>query len=256
MPPTTSPLLGELLGSAAAALAPLGGLLSRIEKLEAEFDRLDDASIGKHCRSLRYRACCGQSLDRLLPETFALTRVAAARALGMRHYPVQIIGAMQMHRGRIAEMQTGEGKTLTATLPLVLAALPGAGAHLATANDYLAARDASLMRPLYELLGLTVGVVASNSPAADRRMAYACDITYGTAKQFGFDFLRDRLAARDQHQQRGDLLGRMLGQCTAPQQEGPLQRGLAFMLVDEADSIMLDEARTPLVVSSLPHDPM
>ena len=229
--------------------------LRRIESHAAEFASVDDADLRRAYLSLRYRANCGEPLERLLHESFALTRVAGERALGMRHYDVQLIGGLEMFRGKIAEMQTGEGKTLTATLPLLLAALPGRGAHLSTANDYLAARDADLMRPLYDLLGVSVGVISSSSPASSRRTAYQCDITYGTAKQFGFDFLRDRLGSRETQEQKRDLMGRLLGHATGGASDAAMQRTLEFMLVDEADSIMLDEARTPLIVSSLPHDP-
>ena len=147
----------------------------------------------------------------MLPEAFALVREAGRRTLNMRHFDVQILGGIAMHHRSIAEMQTGEGKTLTATLPLYLAALEGKGAHLATVNDYLARRDAEWMRPIYEALGITVGVIETPMRQPERRKAYACDITYGTAKEFGFDFLRDRLLLRRIGEGQTDFLGGMLG---------------------------------------------
>ena len=172
----------------------------------------------------------------------------------MRHYPVQLLGGIAMHFGSIAVMQTGEGKTLTATLPMYLAALTGRGAHLATANDYLAARDAELMRPVYESLGLTVGVVQSDSTRPDRQLAYAADITYSTAKEIGFDFLRDRLFLRRMEQGHAGLIAGMVGDQPDDGSLKPVQREPYFMLVDEADSILIDEARTPLIVSSAPDE--
>lgn len=181
-------------------------------------------------------------------------REAAQRALAMRHYDVQLYGGIAMSERSVAEMQTGEGKTLTATLPLYLAALSGEGAHLATANDYLACRDAELMRPAFEMLGLTVGSVEASSSRGQRQQAYSCDVTYGAAREFGFDFLRDRLQRAGIAEQHDDLLGRMLG-CHESDSGGRfIQRELAFMLVDEADSVLIDEARTPLVVSAVPGD--
>ncbi|MFT7643510.1 MAG: preprotein translocase subunit SecA, partial [Pirellulaceae bacterium] len=216
-------------------------------------DRTDEELL-KESLSLRYRARSGESLDLLLPEAFGLVRQASHRTLGMRHYPAQLRGGISLHQGAIAEMQTGEGKTLTATSTLYLAALEGNGAHLATANDYLAARDAELMRPVFERLGMTIGMVDGQTPQLQRRKAYQCDITYGTAKEFGFDFLRDRLAIGRAGEGPSNLLEGMLtdkkGDCAA----GQVQRGLHFILVDEADSILIDEARTPLIVSSLPED--
>ncbi len=186
-----------------------------------------------------------------MPEAFALVREAGRRTLNMRHFDVQILGGIALHNRSIAEMQTGEGKTLTATLPLYLEALSGKGAHLATVNDYLARRDAEWMRPIYEQLGMTVGVIESQMPQPARRKAYACDVTYGTAKEFGFDFLRDRLLLRRIGEGQTDFLGGMLG---ADQGGGdqPVQRPPHFILVDEADSILIDEARTPLIISALP----
>lgn len=200
---------------------------------------------------MRYRARSGESLDRLLPEAFALVREAGRRTLGMRHFDVQLLGGAAMHHRSIVEMQTGEGKTLTATLPLYLAALEGKGAHLATVNDYLARRDAEWMGPIYQALGMSIGIIQAQQPQQERRKAYACDVTYGTANEMGFDFLRDRLLRRSMGEGQIDLFGQMLGVAGSGQDQ-PVQRGLHFMLVDEADSILIDEARTPLIISALP----
>ena len=230
------------------------GLLAKVAKLEPEMRILTDEQLRKRSLSLRYRAKSGDPREQLMPEGFALVREAGRRTLDMRHYDVQILGGAAIFDGAIAEMQTGEGKTLTATLPTYLAALAGRGAHVATVNDYLARRDAELMRSVYEALGLTVGVVETDMPAPQRQLAYACDVTYGTAKEFGFDFLKDRLLLRQQQVGGSDLLGRMLGYTTATAQDKPLQREPYYILVDEADSVLIDEARTPLVISSLPTD--
>ena len=163
----------------------------------------------------------------------------------------RLIGGIALFHGNIAEMDTGEGKTLTATLPLYLHALVGKGSHLATVNDYLAARDADWMRPIYSLLGLTVGVVETPDSQDKRRKAYACDITYGTAKEFGFDFLRDRLLLRRMGRQQTDFLGEGSNERWDASGEQPVQRGPHFALVDEADSILIDEARTPLIIGTL-----
>ena len=166
-----------------------------------------------------------------------MMRSAASRALGMRHYDVQMLGGIAIHHGCIAEMQTGEGKTLTATSPMYLASLLGRGAHLATANDYLAARDAEIMEPAYQMLGLTVGVVEASTPRPQRRKAYEADITYSTAKEFGFDFLRDRLFSQNVATGQRNLLGNLLGQVQTQANQDVVQRELSFSLVDEADSI-------------------
>ena len=224
----------------------------RINKLGADLEKLDDEALRKSSLSLRYRARSGVPLDSLLIEAFAMVREAGRRAINMRHYEVQLLGGIAMHHGSIAVMQTGEGKTLTATLPIYLAALAGKGAHLATANDYLAARDADLMRPVYETLGMSVGVVQSDTPRNQRRQAYAADVTYSTAKEFGFDFLRDRLHMRQLEEGHASLIAALVGQGGDQTELKPVQRELNFMLVDEADSILIDEARTPLIVSSTP----
>ena len=228
------------------------GVLGSINSLAASLETVDEAALRRRSLSLRYRALSGESRLALLPEAFALMREAARRTLGMRHFDVQVLGGVAMYHGSIAEMQTGEGKTLTATLPLYLAALADQGAHLATANDYLAARDAKMMRPAYELLGMTVGVVESSTPRPLRHEAYRRDITYAASREFGFDFLRDRLSRGRAEDTTRDLLGAMLGQRRPGGRNEPVQRELYFMLVDEADSILIDEARTPLIVSSLP----
>lgn len=228
------------------------GLLGRTAELEPRFGLLTQDELRRTSLSLRYRALSGEPLDKLLPEAYALMREASRRTLNMRHFDVQILGGIAMHGGAIAEMQTGEGKTLTATLPLYLGALPGRGAHLATANDYLANRDAALVRPAFELLGLSVGSIDSTTPRAGRRQAYGCDVTYAAARELGFDFLRDRLLAGREADRRGELLGRMLGHDDDRGRADPVQRDLHFCLVDEADSILIDEARTPLIVSALP----
>jgi preprotein translocase subunit SecA len=229
-------------------------LLPRIAAYEPELERLSIGEIRKRSLSLRYRARSHEPLWQLLPESFALVREASRRTIGLRHFDVQMLGGIAMHDHSIAEMQTGEGKTLTATLPLYLHALVGKGVHLATVNDYLARRDAEWMGPIYELLGLTVGVIETQMHSPARRKAYACDVTYGTAKEFGFDFLRDRLLLRRLGEGATDFLGSMLGY--APQAHGdtPVQREPHFALVDEADSVLIDDAGTPLIISALPTD--
>lgn len=214
--------------------------------------KLSDHELRKRSLSLRYRARSGEPLARLLPEAYALVREAGRRTINMRHFDVQVLGGIAMFHHSIVEMQTGEGKTLTATLPMYLHALAGRGCHLATVNDYLAKRDAEWMGPIYQALGLSVGVIQTQMPQAQRRKAYACDVTYGTAKEFGFDFLRDRLLLRRIREGQTDLLGGMLGDRDDSGGEKPVQRDAYFALVDEADSILIDEARTPLIISALP----
>ncbi len=224
--------------------------LSQINDLESTLQAEDDASLRKRSLALRYRAMAGEKLSTLLPEAYALVREAGRRALSMRHYDVQIVGGISLFEGCIAEMQTGEGKTLTATLPLYLHSLVGKGAHLATVNDYLAKRDAEWMRPIYELLGLTVGVIQTPDDQGSRRTSYAASITYGTAKEFGFDFLRDRLLLRAQNRLQTEMLGDGAGGFS-DSGDKPVMRGMHFCLVDEADSILIDEARTPLIIGSI-----
>lgn len=233
-------------------------LVAQVEYWDQTYSELPDDEITRQSRSLRYRALSDEPLEQLLTTAYGLVRQAAGRVLGMKHYPVQILGGISLHHGSVAVMQTGEGKTLTATLPLYLAALGRRGSHLITANDYLAQRDAEQMRPLFGLLGMTVGVVTSESSAAARKAAYACDVTYSTAKEVGFDFLRDRLAIRESGGGPGtaSIMGPSItgpsikGASHESTSSGQVQRGLHFALIDEADSILIDEARTPLIVSA------
>src|SRR5262245_16931299 len=244
--------LRSAIGSAVRGPIPeWSANVPRIAALEEPLMQQSDYDLKKTSLSLRYRARSGEPLDRILPEAFALVREAGRRTLNMRHFDVQILGGVALHNRSVAEMQTGEGKTLTATLPLYLAALEGKGAHLATVNDYLAQRDADWMRPIYEVLGMKVGCIQSQMSQPDRKKQYACDITYGTANEMGFDFLRDRLLKRRISEGQRDLFGAMLGKAGAGH-ETPVQGDLHFMLVDEADSILIDEARTPLIISALP----
>ncbi|GIW92543.1 MAG: protein translocase subunit SecA 2 [Pirellulaceae bacterium] len=226
-------------------------LVEQVNALEPELQKLSNYELRKRSLSLRYRAKAGEPPSRFLVEAYALVREASCRTTGLRHYDVQILGGIALFFGYIAEMDTGEGKTLTATLPLYLHALAGKGAHLATVNDYLAQRDAELLRPLYELLGLSVGLVLTGSSPEERRTAYAADITYGTAKEFGFDFLRDRLLLRRMGVTTSDFLGEGSSQRWDVSGEQPVQRGFYFGLVDEADSVLIDEARTPLIIGAI-----
>ncbi|MCB0867062.1 MAG: preprotein translocase subunit SecA [Solirubrobacterales bacterium] len=204
-----------------------------INRIEPEMKELDDSELLEEANVLRERAGNGESLDDLLPESFALTREAAWRTLGQRHYDVQLIGGMVVNDGAIAEMKTGEGKTLTSTLAIVLNALAGKSVHVVTVNDYLSKRDALWMKPIYDLLGVTVGWIQENDDPAARREKYACDVTYGTNSEFGFDYLRDNMA--------GSL-------------EQKVQRTHDFAIVDEVDNILIDEARTPLIISGAPEE--
>ena len=204
-----------------------------INDLETELKELDDAELRIRADGIRNRLSEGESLDAVLAETFALVREASQRTIGERHYDVQLLGGIALHQGRIAEMRTGEGKTLMSTLAVSLSALSGNGVHIVTVNDYLARRDADWMRPIYELLGISVGVIQSEQPHAEKQDAYRADVTYGTNHEFGFDYLRDNMAFR---------------------QEDRVQRGLAYAIVDEVDSILIDEARTPLIISGAADD--
>jgi preprotein translocase subunit SecA len=204
-----------------------------INRIEPEMKELEDQELLEEANALRERAANGESLDDLLPESFALTREAAFRALGQRHYDVQLIGGMVVHDGAIAEMKTGEGKTLTSTLAIVLNALGGKSVHVVTVNDYLSKRDALWMKPIYDMLGVTVGWIQENDDPAARREKYACDVTYGTNSEFGFDYLRDNMAAS---------------------LEQKVQRAHDFAIVDEVDNILIDEARTPLIISGAPEE--
>src|SRR4030095_14817372 len=193
----------------------------------------------------------GDSLNVLMAESFALVREAAKRTIGQRHYDVQLVGGAAIHNRAIAEMETGEGKTLVATLPAYLNALAGKGVHVVTVNDYLALRDARWMAPTTQRLGLPCGCIQTGQDDNIRRKAYACDITYGTSKEFGFDFLRDRLLLRRMGGPQSSLLGGLNATKAEDGGELPVQRGSHFCLVDEADSILIDEARTPLIIGSL-----
>jgi preprotein translocase subunit SecA len=251
-----SALFSELLGTFQGItdrwrLSCWAALVPQINAHEPELQQLSDQQLRKRSLSLRYQAKSGVPLRRLLVEGYALVREAARRTINMRHFDVQLLGGIAMFHRAIVEMQTGEGKTLTATLPLYLYGLLGKGCHLATVNDYLARRDADWMRPIYELLGLTVGVIETPMTQPQRREAYARDITYGTAKEFGFDFLRDRLLLRRIREGQVDLLGDMLGQGPTASEQ-PVRRDAYFALVDEADSILIDEARTPLIIAAPP----
>src|SRR3954464_7825693 len=215
--------------------------VARINDFEPELELESDDELRERYEGLRERHLSGESLGDLLFESFALTREAAKRTLGQRHFDVQLIGGMVLHDGSIAEMKTGEGKTLTATLPIVLNALAsrdenghpakGKGIHLVTVNDYLARRDALWMKPIYDLLGVTVGIIQSEQNDIDKQEAYSRDVVYGTNSEFGFDYLRDNLAV---------------------EKEQKVQRGWGFAIVDEVDNILIDEARTPLIISGAP----
>lgn len=203
-------------------------LVARIEALDAEMQSLSDDDLKAKTDEFKERIAGGESLDALLVEAFAVVREAAFRVLGLKPYPVQLMGGIILHQGRIAEMRTGEGKTLVATLPAYLNALAGNGVHIVTVNDYLASRDRDWMGKIFEFLGLTVGCIVYGLDNNERRENYAADITYGTNNQFGFDYLRDNMVIR---------------------KEDAVQRGLSFAIVDEVDSILIDEARTPLIIS-------
>lgn len=239
-------------GVNAVRLKQWAALIPKITALEPELMELTDQQLRKRSLSVQYQAKSGVPLSRLLVEGYALVREAGRRTVEMRHFDVQLLGGIAMFNRSIVQMQTGEGKTLSATLPMYLHALNGKGCLLATVNDYLARRDAEWMTPVYKALGLTVGVVETQMQRPQRRKSYQCDVTYGTAKEFGFDFLRDRLLLRRISEGQGDLLGGMLGQQGGQKDEKAVQRDPYFALVDEADSILIDEARTPLIISAIP----
>jgi len=213
-------------------LKRMGKLVKRINDLEEETQALDDGQLRAKTEAFRTRLNDGEALEQLLPEAFACVREAAKRALGLRHFDMQLTGGITLFEGNIAEMRTGEGKTLVATLPAYLNALSG-NVHIVTVNDYLASRDAAWMAPVYEFLGMSVGVVRSQQDQEEKRQAYQADITYGTNNEFGFDYLRDNMAFS---------------------KEDKMQRGLRFAIVDEVDSILIDEARTPLIISGPAED--
>jgi preprotein translocase subunit SecA len=203
-------------------------LLAAINEMEAGLQQLTDAELAAKTTEFKLKLEQGATLDEMLIDAFAVCREGGRRALGMRHFDVQLIGGIMLHRGKIAEMRTGEGKTLVATLPVYLNALDGKGVHVVTVNDYLAKRDAEWMGRLYKFLGLSVGIIVHGLDDQERQDSYACDITYGTNNEYGFDYLRDNMKFR-------------LGDC--------VQRGHNFAIVDEVDSILIDEARTPLIIS-------
>src|SRR5690348_16365863 len=214
-------------------LRQLSRQVARINAFEPELQQLDDAQLRGKTDAFKARIAQGESLDKLLPEAFAVVREASRRVLGLRHYDVQLIGGMVLHKGGIAEMRTGEGKTLVATLPVYLNALEGKGVHVITVNDYLAKRDSEWMGQVYTFLGLSVGVIVHGLSQDQRQRAYQSDITYGTNNEFGFDYLRDNLVYD---------VAEMV------------QRPHHFAIVDEVDSILIDEARTPLIISGPTED--
>ncbi len=227
-------------------------MAKRIVKRSEEIRNWSDQELRRHAREIRWQAKTGVSLQTLLPDAYAMVREASRRTTGLLHFPVQIMGGIAMFEGHIAEMQTGEGKTLTATLPTFLRALAGLGVHVITVNDYLAERDAQLNSEIYKLLGLSVGCILTPMETDERRAAYAKDITYGTSKEMGFDFLRDRLRMGTGH--RPDDRHHVFGGRKF-EGEQPVQRGHHFALIDEADSILIDEARTPLIIGlTMPND--
>ena len=207
-------------------LKRIGKLVNKINAFEETLAALNDEALASKTDEFKERLGQGETLNDLLPEAYACVREAGKRALSMRHFDVQMIGGIALHEGKIAEMRTGEGKTLVATLPAYLNALTGKGVHLVTVNDYLANRDAHWMEPLYRFLGMTVGVIKSGQASEQKKQAYSADIIYGTNNEFGFDYLRDNMAFAV---------------------EDKLQRELNFAIVDEVDSILIDEARTPLI---------
>ncbi|HCL15245.1 MAG TPA: preprotein translocase subunit SecA [Pseudomonas sp.] len=229
-----APLLKKFFGSKNERdVKRLGKVVVATNAFESQIASLSDEQLRAKTEEFKQRVAKGESLDALMPEAFAVVREAGKRVMGMRHFDVQLIGGMTLHEGRIAEMRTGEGKTLVATLAVYLNALAGKGVHVVTVNDYLARRDANWMRPLYEFLGLTVGIVTPFQPPEEKRAAYAADITYGTNNEFGFDYLRDNMAFSLQEKN---------------------QRELNFAVIDEVDSILIDEARTPLIISGQAED--
>ena len=207
--------------------------VAQINALESALESLSDEDLRAKTDTFKARLQQGESLDSVLPEAFAVVREASKRVMKMRHFDVQLVGGIALHQGKVAEMRTGEGKTLTATLPVYLNALTEKGVHVVTVNDYLANRDAQWMGRLYNFLGLSVGVNLPQMPRADKQAAYRADITYGTNNEFGFDYLRDNMVY--------EVADRV-------------QRGMHYAIVDEVDSILIDEARTPLIISGQAED--
>ena len=229
-----SNLLRKIFGSKNdRELKRMGKLVTQINQFEEVIAKLSNDQLSEKTQVFRLTLKEGETLEKILPEAFAVVREAGKRSLQMRHFDVQLIGGITLYEGKIAEMRTGEGKTLAATLPVYLNALEGGGVHIVTVNDYLAERDANWMRPLYEMLGLSVGVIFSGQSPEDKLKAYQADVTYGTNNEFGFDYLRDNMAFS---------------------LEDRMQRGLSFAIVDEVDSILIDEARTPLIISGAADD--
>src|SRR5947209_1058008 len=223
------PILAKIFGTKnEREIKAMRPMIAAINDLEPQIQQLSDTDLAQKTVEFKERLANGATLDDILTEAFAVGREAGRRALNMRHFDVQLIGGIVLHRGKIAEMKTGEGKTLVATLPVYLNALAGNGVHVVTVNDYLAKRDSEWMGKLYRFLGLSVGVIVHELDDEERREAYAADITYGTNNEFGFDYLRDNMKFS-------------LTDC--------VQRGHSFAIVDEVDSILIDEARTPLIIS-------
>ncbi|MEA4933716.1 MAG: preprotein translocase subunit SecA, partial [Lawsonibacter sp.] len=224
-------LINKIFGnSSKRELKSINPIANKVDALEEEYKSLTDTQLQAKTPEFKARLANGETLDNILPEAFAACREAAWRVLGMRPYRVQVVGGIVLHQGRIAEMKTGEGKTLVATLPAYLNALAGKGVHIVTVNDYLAKRDSEWMGKVYRFMGLTVGLVIHGVVGEAKKAAYAADITYGTNNEFGFDYLRDNMAIYSQEL---------------------VQRGQWFAIVDEVDSILIDEARTPLIISGM-----
>ena len=203
-------------------------IVDSVLELEDKYQKMDNEELASQTDILKERLKNGETLDDILPDAFAVCREASSRVLEMKHFPVQIVGGVVLHQGRISEMKTGEGKTLVATLPAYLNALTGKGVHIVTVNDYLARRDSEWMGKLYKFLGLSVGLIVHDLDNDKRKKAYSCDITYGTNNELGFDYLRDNMVIYKEHK---------------------VQRGHSYAIVDEVDSILIDEARTPLIIS-------
>lgn len=218
----------RLIDESEREVKKLSRIVEDINQLEDRYRQLADDDFPRHTEQFKQRLADGETLDDILPEAFALVREASRRTMGMRHFDVQLVGGMVLHRGKIAEMKTGEGKTLVATLPAYLNALEGKGVHIVTVNDYLASRDAGWMGPIYEFCGLSVGLIVHDLTYAQRKAAYACDVTYGTNNELGFDYLRDNMVVAS---------------------DNMVQRPLNYTIIDEVDSILIDEARTPLIIS-------
>ena len=227
-------LVEKLFGSFSdRELKKINPIAKQVLALEEKYAAMPDADLQAQTAVFKQQLADGKTTDDILPDAFAVCREAAWRVLGMKHFPVQVIGGIALHRGDISEMQTGEGKTLVATLPAYLNALTGEGVHVVTVNDYLAKRDSEWMGKLYRWLSLSVGLIAQGMDGDARRAAYAADITYGTNNEFGFDYLRDNMVTYKANM---------------------VQRGHAYAIVDEVDSILIDEARTPLIISGRGED--